>query len=180
MRLLLVLTALIRFSLAVFSDEAYQIDYHHALLGIPEGHNTFFHQPNSRSKASLIYTLSEKSLIGAVNPKDGTVLWRQQLPSAVNSSNALLRPAEDQDVVFSATDSQVAAWTGSDGKLIWAQGFEEKGQIIGLQVLDHTSGEDLKDVLVLGQGSHPYVQRRDGSTGDIKWQFGDMRYAMFT
>jgi ER membrane protein complex subunit 1 len=169
MRLLLALTAILPFGLAVFRDEAYQIDYHHALLGIPEEQNTFFHPPNPNSKASLVYTLSEKSLIGAVNPKDGSIVWRQQLPSAVNSSVALLRPAEGQDVVASATDSDVAAWTASDGRLVWSAGFEEKGQVIGLSFVDH-------DVLVLFQGAHPVLQRRDGSTGEVKWQFEDTRF----
>jgi outer membrane protein assembly factor BamB len=169
MRLLLALTATLPLAAAVFRDEAYQIDYHHALLGIPEAQNTFFHPPNPSSKASLIYTLSEKSLIGAINPKDGAVVWRQRLESAVNSSRALLKPEEGGDIVASATDGEVAAWAAKDGRLIWREEFEEVGGVVGLGFLE-------KDVLVLFQGAHPVVQRRDGATGAVVWQFGDMRY----
>lgn len=172
MRLLLALTATLPLAAAVFRDEAYQIDYHHALLGIPEAENTFFHTPNPSSKASLIYTLSEKSLIGAINPKDGAVVWRQRLESAVNSSRALLRPGEGVDLVASATDGEVAAWAAKDGRLVWREEFEEVGQAVSLGFVE-------KDVVVLHQGAHPVVQRRDGSTGAILWQFGDTRYVAF-
>jgi outer membrane protein assembly factor BamB len=167
--------------LAVFPDEAYQVDYHHALLGLPEEQSTFFHQPLATSKASLIYTLSEKSVIGAVNPKDGALVWRQPLPSAVNSTAALLRAGEGYDFVVSATDSEVAAWTASDGRLIWSQPFQEHGEVKDVALLEPVPGEldgGAKDVLVLFQGSHPFVQRLDGETGAIKWQFGDTRYEM--
>jgi outer membrane protein assembly factor BamB len=180
MRLPIILTGLlIRSVLAVFPDEAYEIDYHHALLGLPKEVSTFFHQPHANSKASLIYTLSEKSVIGAVNPKDGALVWRQQLLSAVNSSASLLRTAEEQDVVVSATDSQVAAWTASDGRLIWSNTFKHEGQIKDvtlLELVDGASSTGVKDVLVLFQGTFPIVQRLDGATGAIKWQYGDTRY----
>jgi outer membrane protein assembly factor BamB len=182
MRLPIILTGLlIRSVLAVFPDEAYEIDYHHALLGLPKGDSSFFHQPNANSKASLIYTLSEKSVIGAVNPKDGALVWRQSLPSAVNSSAALLRTGDDQDVVVSATDSEVAAWAASDGRLIWSYTFRQEGLIKDvalLELVDGASSTGVKDVLVLFQGSFPIVQRLDGATGAIKWQYGDSRYGM--
>jgi outer membrane protein assembly factor BamB len=179
MRLLLLSSLLFRLTLSIFIDEAFKNDYHHALLGLPEEPNTFFHQPHANSKASLIYTLSERSVIGAVNPKDGALVWRQPLPSAINSTAAFLRTGEDQDVVVSATDSQVAAWTASDGRLIWSHTFPEEGLIKDvtlLELVDGASSNGVKDVLVLFQGSHPIVQRLDGTTGDIKWQYGDMRY----
>jgi len=180
MRVLFILAGLlISSTLAVFPDEAYRIDFHHALLGLPERQSTFFHQPHANSKASLIYTLSEQSVIGAVNPKDGALVWRQSLPSAVNSSDAILRAVEDQDVVVSATDGEVAAWTASDGRLIWSQLFQEEGHVMDLillEMVDGASNNGVKDFLVLFQGSHPSVRRLDGNTGDIKWQFGDMRY----
>jgi outer membrane protein assembly factor BamB len=171
MRLLLALTATLPFVAAVFRDEAYQIDYHHALLGLPLEQSTFFHPPNPSSKASLIYTLSEKSLIGAVNPKDGVVVWRQRLDSATNSSRALLRPGEGVDVVASATDGEVAAWAAKDGRLVWREEFEGGGEVVGLTFLE-------KDVLVLRQGGQIVVQKRDGATGAVLWQFVDTRYAM--
>ncbi|TID23736.1 DUF1620-domain-containing protein [Venturia nashicola] len=166
MRLLLALTAILPLAAAVFKDEAYNIDYHHALLGLPQPKNTFFHPPNPASKASLIFTLSEKSIIGAVNPKDGNVVWRQRLDSAKNASRTLLREGEGVDIVASATDREVAAWAAKDGRLVWRDVFEEAGSIVALRFVD-------KDVVVLHQGTGPIVQRRDGSTGAVLWEFSD-------
>ncbi|KAF2433524.1 DUF1620-domain-containing protein [Tothia fuscella] len=177
MRSLLILIGLIISSvLAVFPDEAYQVDYHHALLGLPREQSTFFHQPLANSKASLIYTLSEKSIIGAVNPKDGALVWRQSLSSALNSTETLLRVGEGYDFVASATETEVATWTASDGKLIWSQSFDAQGKIKDVSLLEPIPGElagGAKDVLVLFQSSNPFVQRLDGETGAVKWQYGD-------
>ena len=87
----------------------------------------------------------------------------------MNSSRALLKPGEGVDIVASATDGEVAAWAAKDGRLVWREEFEEVGGVVGLDFLE-------KDVLVLFQGAHPVVQRRDGAAGAIMWQFGDMRY----
>src|SRR5215469_10678850 len=104
MRMLPSLAAcLITSVLAVFPDEAYQVDYHHALLGFPQQHTTFFHQPYPNSKASLIYTLSERGVIGAVNPKDGSIIWRQFLASDLTGSGGFLKAGEGQNIVISAT-----------------------------------------------------------------------------
>jgi outer membrane protein assembly factor BamB len=181
MRLLSVITALLVPSvvLAVFADEAYQIDYHHALLGIPQEDNTFVHQPVASSKASLLYTHKDKSLLGAVNPKDGSIVWRQQVHSAVNSSAAVLRAGNDGDVVATGTDGQVAAWAASDGRLIWSHDFAEKAQIKDVKFLElkgDGSTTGAKDVLVLYLGSQAVVERRDADTGDLKWSFTDARY----
>lgn len=168
MRLLLALTALLPLVAAVFKDEAYNIDYHHALLGLPQPKNTFFHPPNPASKASLIYTLSEKAIIGAVNPKDGAVVWRQRLDAATNASSALLREGEGVDIVASATDAEIAVWAAKDGRLVWREAFKETGNTVGLRFLE-------KDVVVLYKGASPVVQRRDGSTGAVLWEFSDAR-----
>src|SRR5271156_785894 len=64
---------------AIFTDEAYHIDYHHALLGVPERHNLLFRRPHASSNASLLYAVSDKAVLGAINPRDGALLWRQPL-----------------------------------------------------------------------------------------------------
>lgn len=182
MQLLFALTALLLPStLAIFADEAYEIDYHHALLGIPQEANTFIHQPHTTTKASLIYTLTDKSLIGAVNPKDGAIVWRQQLHAGVNSSAAVFRACHDQDVVATGTDTQVAAWTATSGRLIWAEPFTEEGQIKDIRFLqlgEDGSATGVRDILVLFAGAAPVVQRRDGTTGQLKWQYKDAGYAV--
>jgi hypothetical protein len=171
--------SLISSALALFPDEAYKVDYQHALLGLPQHHTTFFHQPQKGSKASLIYTLSERSLLGAVNPKDGSLVWRQQLPNASNSSNSFLRASEGQAVVISGIDMQVAAWSAADGKLVWSNEYEIPGAVKDLEILEipeGATGVASKDLIVLLQGAHATVQRIDWTTGAIKWQHTDNRY----
>jgi ER membrane protein complex subunit 1 len=172
---------LIPATLAIFPDEAYKVDYQHALLGLPQHQTTFFHQPQVGSKASLIYTLSEKSLLGAVNPKDGSLVWRQQLPNASNSSDSFLRAGENQDVVISGLDQQVAAWSAADGKLVWSNEYETPGAVKDLEILEipeGASGAASKDVIVLIQGESRIVQRLNWKTGSIKWQYTDGRYVV--
>lgn len=178
MRLQLSLTACLISSVrAVFPDEAYEIDYHHALLGFPQQHTTFFHQPYSNSRASLLYTLSEDGVIGAVNPKDGSLVWRQFLPLGSNSSDAILKTGESQDVV-SAADGTIRAWGGADGKLIW----EEKagGKIRDVNILDSTSieaADGVKDTIAVIEGAHTVIKRLDGKTGKTVWTYSDERYS---
>ena len=61
--ILLIAAILSHATFAVHQDEAYQIDFHHALLGIPQAHTSFFHKPSVDSKASLLYTLTEIGIV---------------------------------------------------------------------------------------------------------------------
>ncbi len=54
---------------AVFQDEVGHIDFHHELLGVPQSATTFFHRPRLDDKASLLYSLSDLGVLGAVNPQ---------------------------------------------------------------------------------------------------------------
>jgi outer membrane protein assembly factor BamB len=180
MRLLSLLTASLipAATLAVFADEAFQVDYHHALLGIPKEDSTFVHQPIASSKASLLYTLTDQSLVGAVNPKDGSIVWRQQLHAANDSSPAVLR-AGGENVIATAAGGQVAAWQASDGRLMWSHEYADDISVMDVRFLelkeDGSTG-GTRDVLVLYRGSSSGVERRDAETGDVKWQFDDARY----
>ena len=149
---------------AVFADEAYQTDYHHALLGIPREASTFVHQPVAASKASLIYTLTEKGLVAAVNPKDGSILWRQQLPGANSTSQAVLK-AGRENVVASASTSQVASWQASDGRLIWSHDYGHDVAVKDVQFLQFNedgSTTGAQDLVVLYESSTAVVvERRD-------------------
>ncbi|KIW04497.1 uncharacterized protein PV09_04254 [Verruconis gallopava] len=161
-------------TLAVFADEAYQVDYHHALLGIPREDNTFVHIPIASTKAALIYTLSEKNIVGAVNPKDGSIVWRQQLRTG-STAKALLRASADGDnIVVTGVDGQAAAWQASDGRLIWSHEFEGTiGDVQFLELAQDGSTTGAKDVLLLYQGANTVVERRDADTGTLKWQLVD-------
>jgi outer membrane protein assembly factor BamB len=178
MRLLLSLTACLVASVrAVFPDEAYEVDYHHALLGFPQQHTTFFHQPYANSKASLLYTLSEDGVIGAVNPKDGSLIWRQFLTTGSNSTDALLSAGEGQDLVVSAVDGTITAWGGADGRFIWET--KTQGKIKDINVLESGSIEakdGVKDIIAVVEDSHTSIKRLDGKTGKALWQYADERY----
>ncbi|GAB7343506.1 hypothetical protein MBLNU457_1519t1 [Dothideomycetes sp. NU457] len=160
--------------LAVFLDDAFQVDYHLALLGTPLQHTTFFHEPNANSRASLIYTLSDKGIIGAVNPRDGSLVWRQNLGRVANSTNSHLRAGEGQDVVISALESEVTAWSAADGRQVWSVGFGEAVQ--DLEILELDEGRDgvkVKDALILSGETRPKVVRISAATGETKWTFVD-------
>lgn len=144
----------IRSTLAVFADEAWNVDYHYALLGEPREETTFFHQPNPSSRASLVYTLSEENMLGAINPRDGAVVWRHALSSNANgslSSNVgFLRAGEGQDVVVSGVADQVAAWSAADGRLVWS--VDVQGQLEDLEILELEDGKatpGAKDTVVI-------------------------------
>ncbi|KAL8751505.1 MAG: hypothetical protein Q9184_006048, partial [Pyrenodesmia sp. 2 TL-2023] len=121
---------------AIFADEAYTVDFHHVLLGAPQPGKTFLHRPSVTSKASLLYTLSDRSVLGAVNPRDGSVLWRQQL----RAGNGFLKPAFREDSIITAINGTVQAWDAAEGRLVW----------------DWTTAEDIKalEVSQSDAGSH--------------------------
>lgn len=159
---------------AVFADEAWNLDYHYALIGEPQTDATFFHQPNPESKASLLYTLSNKGVLGAVNPRDGSVVWRQLLAgsSAPSNISSFLRAGEGQDIVISGIDSHVAAWSAGDGKLVWTSSTPGTVEDVEILQLDDTKTTGTpKDVVVLSRGEHAVVERRDGASGAVKWQY---------
>jgi outer membrane protein assembly factor BamB len=158
-------------ALAVFPEEAYTVDYHHALLGAPQRHSSFFHRPQAASKASLLYTLTDKLQVGAVLPKDGSVVWRHQLPAA-NASFLVI--GDGVNSVVSGVDREVAAWRAVDGRLVWKRAEDLPGDLVHLNTLDLDDGR--KDVLGLFEGETPVVQRIDGRTGSPVWQYTDNRY----
>ena len=163
--------------LAVFPDEAYQVDYHHALLGFPQQQTTFFHQPYTNSKASLIYTLSEHGVIGAVNPKDGSLVWRQFFSSGSTNRGGFLKAGQGQNTVVSATSDIIAAWSASDGRLVW-ESRARGGKIKDLEVLESNiieAADGVKDVIVVIEHGQTYVKRLDGKTGKTLWTYTDER-----
>ena len=162
---------------AVFADEAYQTDYHHPLLGSPQAHTTFFHRPSAASKASLLYTLSEKHVLGAVNPKDGTIVWRQLLADQRSNVTALgfLRAGQGQDTVVSAVENDIQAWDAADGRLVWA--WTGLGQTKGLEVFEAQDGG--MDILQLceEEGGFGVIRKLAAATGEVIWEHRDARYA---
>ncbi|RDW72508.1 uncharacterized protein DSM5745_07680 [Aspergillus mulundensis] len=166
-------------TLAIYADEVGHIDFHHALLGVPSEQSTFFQRPSSSSNAALLYTLSDKSLLGAVNPKDGALLWRQNLsrPAVTpgHDNQGLLRASGGTNAVVSALGDYVSAWSALDGKLIW-ENWSPGMPVVDLELLeleDASSAPSVTDAIALSGGKAGSVKRLDGSTGKIKWEFHD-------
>ncbi|CUS13249.1 unnamed protein product [Tuber aestivum] len=139
---------------AVYKDEAYQNDWHLALIGASIPSSTFFHQPAPDAKASLIYTLTSRSILAAINPRDGSIVWRHLLGGG--TSFGVARKADG--AVIAAVDGDVKAFDAIDGKLIWGM----------------TSSERVKDLQVIG-GSIAIVLFENGSVakvsgGKIVWE----------
>ncbi|KFY11751.1 hypothetical protein V492_04276 [Pseudogymnoascus sp. VKM F-4246] len=162
---------------AVFADEAYTTDYQYSLLGLPLPSTTFFHRPQADPKAaSLLYTLSDLGVLGAVNPGTGALVWRQFLAAQANRTVESLagervvghlRGVEAENRVLSALGGNVNSWDAVTGREVWGNEFE--GSARDVEVLG-TEGEE-KDALVLFEGVKGSVVRRlDGNTGAVKWE----------
>ncbi|KAL2358874.1 hypothetical protein BJ546DRAFT_833761 [Cryomyces antarcticus] len=161
-------------TLAVFEDDAFNVDYHHQLVGLPQQHTSFFH-PVRPGSGAVLYTLSDKLVLGAISPKDGSVLWRQLLKAKSNTTNGFLRAGEGQDIVVSAVDGQVAGWSASNGRMAWSHDIGDSS-VRDLEILELRDGKETdggKDAVVLFGDKHPIVRRLDGNTGQVKWEFAD-------
>lgn len=161
---------------AVFVDDAYHVDYHYTLLGKPQQHTTFFHQPYVGSKASLLYTFSDKQILGAVNPKDGSILWRHAFTPRSNTSEIFLRAGEEQDTVVAGIGSEVTAWSASEGRFDWGHTCQH-GLVKDVEIVElgDSASSAYKDVVVLCGGQTPVVRRLDGKTGAVRWEQDDTR-----
>ncbi|KAF2681782.1 DUF1620-domain-containing protein [Lentithecium fluviatile CBS 122367] len=168
----LALAAWLATASAIFLDDAYHTDFHYALLGLPKHDATFFQKPYAASKASLLYTVSDNGTIGAVNPKDGALVWRS---ASGPSSKGHLRGGDEQDTVVGAVGDRITAWSASDGRIVWESRAD--GAIVeDLEILEQEDGitnSDAKDAVVLLADSSPRVKRLDGKTGRAKWTFTD-------
>jgi len=166
--LLLALPSAVR---AVFQDEVGHTDYHYELLGLPQRETTFFHRPRRDDKASLLYTLSDVGVLGAVNPSTGAVLWRQLLNGTAVHGGGFARAGEGENWVASALGSAVHAWDAVSGRnKFWA---EFPGEVRDLEVMEMTE-KDRKDVLVLHEEEGATVLRRlSGADGSVVWEHRD-------
>ena len=166
-------------TLAIYPDEVNHIDYHHALLGIPNADSTFFLKPSTSSNASLLYTISENLLLGAINPRDGAVVWRQNLSrlagASASETTGLARAVDGTNAVVSAAGNYVSAWGASDGKLIWENWFGSS-DVVDLELLELDDGHGTRDSVALFAGKNGVVRRLDGENGALKWEFKDDRF----
>lgn len=174
----LALAACLAPAAAIFEDEAYHVDFHYALLGLPKHEATFFQKPYAGSKASLLYSISQNQTVGAINPKDGALVWRQHLPSEPHGKGHL-RAGNEQDIVVSAVGDRITAWSASDGRLAW-ETIVCGAVVEDLEILEQEDGmtiNQVKDAVVL-LANTPAVKRLDGKTGLAKWTYEDTRWVM--
>ncbi|KAI0173615.1 DUF1620-domain-containing protein [Hypoxylon sp. FL1284] len=163
---LLALPATVR---AVFKDEVGHIDYHHELLGVPQRETTFFHRPRPQEKASLLYALSDLGVLGAVNPGNGAIVWRQLLNGNITDGGGHLRAGEDETWLASALGSSVHAWDAITGRNVWTLDF--KGSVKDLEMMEMTE-DNRKDALALYEEDGTTVARRiHGTEGRVVWEF---------
>ncbi|KAI2733918.1 hypothetical protein CBS147332_933 [Penicillium roqueforti] len=164
---------------AIYSDEVDHIDFHHALLGTPSPDSTFFLKPFTSSNASLIYTISDKLLVGAVNPRDGALVWRQNISRSADSpahGAGLLRGLDGNDAVVAAVDNYIASWSAQDGKLGWEHRVSEGvvGDLELLELEDATATFGVRDTIaVVASEGNGIVKRLDGNTGKTVWEYKD-------
>lgn len=168
---------------SLFVDEAYNIDFHHALLGIPQPHSTFFHKPDASSNAALLYSLSDKAVLGALNPRDGSLVWRQSLASqpTVNATTSFLVAGEGDGKVTTALGKEVATWDASDGRLVWkytARGEVKAVDLQAVPVLGSSTDGAVQDVILLTQplqeGGRYVVSRIGGDGSGERWRHEDV------
>lgn len=164
---------------AIYSDEVNHIDFHHALLGNPSPDSTFFLKPSTSSNASLLYTLSDKLLVGAVNPRDGALVWRQNISRSADSpahGAGLLRGLDGNDAVVAAVGNYIASWSAQDGKVGWENRVSE-GVVADLELLeleDATATSGVRDTIaVVASEGTGIVRRLNGNTGKSVWEFKD-------
>jgi len=167
--LLAATTALVE---AVYQDEVGHTDYHHELLGLPQIETTFFHRPRKDDRASLLYTLSDVGVLGAVNPGSGGVVWRHFLSENTTATGGFLRAAEGETWLTSAHGSSVQAWNAFTGRNVWSIDFT--GVVRDLEVMELTEN-GRKDVLALfeEEDGSSVLRRIHGQEGSVVWEFKD-------
>lgn len=117
-------------------------------------------------------------MLGAINPKDGAVIWRQRLADSVQGNHTtsnLLKAGEGGDTLISAVNGKIQAWDATDGRLVWEWDGGDETQVVDVT----PSAEGGKYVLVLsvGQGSTFVARSLAADTGEVFWESGDSRYA---
>ena len=165
----LLLLGLSSLTAAIYKDEVGHVDFHHSLVGIPQRETTFFHRPRTDDKASLLYTLSDLGVVGAVNPTSGELVWRQQASENITNGGGFLRAPEGENWVAAASGRRVQAWNALNGRAVWQMEFE--GEVKDLEILELTENSR-KDVLVLFDEDGTTVLRRlHGGLGNVIWEF---------
>jgi ER membrane protein complex subunit 1 len=188
---------------AVLADEAYHVDWHQALLGIPQSESTFFHRPSASLSASLLYTISDRGVLGAVNPKDGSLVWRQPLAELDTrpewAVQELVKLPEEEQVkelreslpakggllardgkgfVVSYYGPKVSAWDATSGKLIWQRVMPNEQHVRSASLVlrkQEVDSPEVVDVVVSYGVEGGTILKLDGGSGDVLWEHAGSR-----
>ncbi|KAL5611494.1 uncharacterized protein BROUX77_001650 [Berkeleyomyces rouxiae] len=164
---LLALATLPQTTSGIFVDEVGNIDFHYNLVGLPKPDSTFFHKPTAEANRSLLYTVSDVGVLGALLPSDGSILWRQYLAQDGPERNGLLRSSEDETWIVSAYGSKVQAWNAFYGRNIWSR--ETGANVIDVAIAN-TPIDGRKDVFTLSQDqTSVVVSRLNSLDGSLVW-----------
>jgi len=154
---------------AVYPDEVGDVDFHYDLLGVAQPSTTFFHRPRKDEKASLLYTLSDVGILGAVNPSNGAVVWRQVVSRNITNGGGFLRAGEGQTWLAGAQGKSVHTWNAFTGRNSWWMDFG--GEVKDLEIMELTEN-GRKDVLALFEENGSLVVRRlNGEEGNVVWEY---------
>ncbi|CAK7267963.1 hypothetical protein SEPCBS119000_002815 [Sporothrix epigloea] len=170
----------------VFKDQVGDIDFHHQLVGLPQRDTTFFYRPRLDDKASLLYTLSDVGVLGAVNPSTGAVVWRHLLADD-NSDSAYsehdtfgtghVEAVEGEGWLAAGLGHSVHAWNAVSGRSIWWADFAGEVADVAVAVSRRTADTESaeaaarSDVLALFVEEKRVVLRRlSGHDGHVVWE----------
>ncbi|KAL8659078.1 MAG: hypothetical protein Q9202_007293, partial [Teloschistes flavicans] len=111
--------------------------------------------------------LHRPSVIGAINPKDGSVIWRQQL----NHGNGLLKASDGDSLLFSAIHGIVQAWDAAEGRLLWDWSISE--EIMAIEIVKSHGVGRMVYVVTKGPSTKAVVRLLTGDSGAVVWEYED-------
>lgn len=155
--LLSALLLLLPFTAAVLKDDAYEVDWHMPLIGLALPGSTFFQHPSPETKASLIYTITARAIVAALNPKDGEIVWRHQLLEDPKIAGKL---ASGDGVVVASIGKDLKTFEAATGKLVWEISLPE-------EIKDVKVTKDNNAVVLLEDGTVAFLESQ---TGDVAWK----------
>ncbi|KAI6250633.1 ER membrane protein complex subunit 1 [Erysiphe necator] len=152
---------------AILADDAYLVDYHYELLGLPLQETTFFFRPRKDDKATLLYTLSDLNVIGAINPGTGKLVWRQIIDN--QDEKGFIRSVDEEDAIITGVGGRVDCWNAMNGIMKW--NVEFPGVIRDLQVIKTITNEKtIQKILVLLEEEEKTVLKLlQCDSGDLIW-----------
>ena len=159
---------------SIFADEAFHIDYHQSLLGLPLEHSTFFHRPQPSSNASLLYTASDNAVIGAVNPRDGAIIWRHILSTQpVEQTFGAVLVAGGNGRVVSGYEGSVSAWDAFSGRLSWCYDLPQGERVVSIRHIGAGNTQDDLAILTSTTSGGGRVLRLNQAGNKVLWEYRD-------